>query len=43
MLRNGNSGNLQGMAMSYDDEVATLILFSGMAMSYDDTAKGPLA
>ena len=36
MFRNGNPGNLLGMAMSNDDEVATSILFSGMTMSYDD-------
>ena len=43
MIRNGShmfinvvSRNLLGIAMSFDDEVATSDLISGMAMPYDN-------
>ena len=36
MFINGVSGNLLGIAMSFDDEVATSDLISGMAMPYDN-------
>ena len=43
MIRNGShmfinvvSRNLLGIAMSFDDDVATLVLFSGMASPYDN-------
>ena len=36
MFINGVSGNLLGIAMSFDDEVVTSVLISGMAMPYDN-------
>ena len=36
MFKNGVSGNLLGIAMSFDEKVATSVLVLGMAMPYDD-------
>ena len=36
MFKNGVSGNLLGIAMSFDEKVATSVLILGMARTYDN-------